>query len=149
MVVDWAIELIKKGIETDNILILASFTKPVDSFEIRPYVNAVLADLGLEKKEGDASIITKVDYHLQEILNGIGIRKNLDSLYNLCIETNHEYGLVPFYLIWNGWQSLDDSRVNYYSEGTDLISIEKELKQQAQIWIDTYVPGKEHPTTNN
>ena len=149
LVVDWAIELIRKGVETDNILMLASFSKPVDSHEIRPYVNAVLTDLGLEKKEGDDAIITKTHYHLQEILSGFAIRKHLHSLYKLSLENDHEHGLLTFYLIWYGWNDLDDSGVNYYSEGTDPNSIEQELKQQAHIWIEKYVTGKENVVTND
>ena len=30
-VIDWAIELIRNGQETENVLILASFSKPIDS----------------------------------------------------------------------------------------------------------------------
>lgn len=34
--IDWAIELLKKGIETENVLIVASFSKPVEREEIKP-----------------------------------------------------------------------------------------------------------------
>lgn len=38
--VDWAIDLMMQGIETENVLILSSFSKPVNAFEIRSYVRA-------------------------------------------------------------------------------------------------------------
>ncbi len=42
--VDWAIESLQNKIETENILILASFFKPIDKNEIQDYVSAALRD---------------------------------------------------------------------------------------------------------
>ena len=49
LTVDWAIDLLKSGIETDNIFMLASFSKPVNSDEVKPYLSAVLNDLKIDK----------------------------------------------------------------------------------------------------
>jgi len=45
--VDWAIKLIEKGIETESVLIIASFSKPVDHYEIKSYVSSALKELNI------------------------------------------------------------------------------------------------------
>ncbi len=147
--VDWAIDLIKQGKETENILMLASFSKPVDAIEIRPYVNAVLSDLDLEEKKGDDAVLCKIRYHLIEIINDNGIRKNLNLLYKLfldidCFNNDDKYGLMPFYLIYHGWDELESIGANYYFEGADLDNIEEVIKEQAQIWIDKFINKNEN-----
>jgi len=144
IVVDWAIDLIQQGTETDDILILASFSKPVDSAEIKPYLNAVLTNLGFEEKTGDETVLALIRHHLLEILNESDIRKHLDSLYDLflekdCFHNDNRFGLRPFYLLYHGWIELEDIGVNDYFEGANLNSIENVLKEQAQIWIDKYI----------
>lgn len=141
--VDWAIDLIRQGKETENVLMLASFSQPIDRFEISPYVTNVLNDLGLEELDYKSAVIAETHYHLNEILSGHEIRKNLQSLYQLCVDNDYESGLMTFYLIYHGWDELEEMGVNYYFDGADLNNIEDELKKEARKWIDKYVHGKE------
>ena len=141
--VDWAIDLIRQGKETDNVLMLASFSEPIDRFEISPYVSNVLNDFGLEELDHKSAVIAKTHYHLNEILNDREIRKNLQSLYQLCVDNDYESGLLNFYLIYHGWDELEEIGANYYFEGADLDNIEEVLKNEARKWIDKYVYGKE------
>lgn len=142
--VDWAIDLIRQGKETENVLMLASFSEPIDRFEIRPYVTNVLNDFGLEELDYKSAVIAETHYHLNEILNDRQIRKNLQSLYQLCVDNDYESGLMNFYLIYHGWDELEEIGVNYYFEGADLDSIEEVLKKEARKWIDKYVHGIEN-----
>jgi hypothetical protein len=141
--IDWAIDLIEQGKETENILILASFSKPVDAIEIRPYVNSVLLDLGLDERKGDDAVNSKIQFHLIEIINENQIRKNLNLLYKLfldkdCFSNDDKYGLMPFYLLYHGWDELESIGVNYYFEGADLNNIEEVIQEQATNWIDKF-----------
>lgn len=156
LTIDWAINLIESGIETDNILMLASFSKPVDSNEIKPYISSVLADLNIEEKEGHAAILELIYYYLTEILSDRSIRGYLSHLYKLfiqkdCFNNDQKYGLMPFYLLYHGWSELEDIGENYYFEGADLNNIEQVIKEQAQLWIDKFINGIEieeiQPTT--
>lgn len=144
LTIDWAINLIENGIETDNILMLASFSKPVDSVEIKPYVSSVLADLDLEEKEGDAAVLALIHFYLTEILNDKSIRGCLSTIYGFfiekdCFNNDDKFGLKPFYLLYHGWCELEDIGANYYFEGADLNNIEEVTKEQAQIWIDKFI----------
>ncbi len=137
--VDWAIDLIREGKETENILMLASFTKPVDSREIRNYVSAVLTDLNLEEKQVDAAMLGKIHFELVEILNSCSARKNLESLYKSCLEHDHKYGLSTFYMLYYAWLDLDEFGYQLYYEGATLENIESILKKEAQNWIEEFI----------
>lgn len=141
-VIVWAIELLKKGIETENVLILASFSKPVEREEIKPYITAALKELNLKEKYGDYSLVANAHYYLDQILNDYEIRHNLTKLYNLCLNSGMNQSLMPFYLLYHGWDELEQIGENYYFEGADLDNIEEVIKEQAKEWIEVYVNGK-------
>ncbi|MCF8298412.1 MAG: hypothetical protein K9J13_12770 [Saprospiraceae bacterium] len=142
LAVDWAINLIEQGKETENILMLASFSKPIDRFEIKPYVSAVLNDFKLEELEGNEAIIAITHYHLTEILSNNSIRKNLQSLFQLYIDNDHKPELMNFYLLYYAWNELEEYGVNYYYEGANLDNIEEVLKNEAKNWMEKYINGK-------
>jgi hypothetical protein len=144
LAVDWAIELIREGKETDNILMLASFSKPIEKCEISPYVTAVLNEFGLEELECDSIIIAQSHFLLTKILRNEAIRENLTSLSQVCINNDYDERIMDFYLIYHGWRELEDIGANYYYNGANLNNIESILKLEAEIWIDKYIYGKEN-----
>ncbi len=147
--IDWAMEFIKRGTETENLLIVASFSKPVDSYEIKPYISGAIRDLNLEEKYGAYSIIANIHYHLELILEDYETRLNLRELYKLCVNTNYEFGLTTFYLLHHAWLDLEEDRYNYYYKGVTLDNIDRILKKQAKNWIDRYVLGIENEMVEN
>ena len=143
--VDWAIELIREGKETDNVLMLASFSEPIERYEISPYISAVLNDFGLEELECDDALIAQTHFLLTKILRNEAIRENLQSLCQVCINNDYDKRIMDFYLLYHGWWELEDIGANYYYDGADLNNIEFILKLEAKIWIDKYIHGKENP----
>lgn len=141
--VDWAIDLILQGNETDNVLMLASFSKPIDRLEIRTYVTNVLNDFGLEELDYKSAVSAGTHYHLMEILNDREIRKNLQSLYQLCTDNDYKPELMNFYLLYHGWNELEEIGVNYYFMGADIHNIEEVLKMEARKWINKFIHEKE------
>ena len=149
LTVDWAIDLLKSGIETDNILMLASFSKPVNSEEVKPYLSAVLSDFKIEEKEGDEAIFALINYYTSNIISDNSIRSNLNSLYELFLEknsslNNDQYGLMPFYLLYHSWGSLEEIGENFYYKGVDMDNIEERSQLEAKKWIDKYINGIEN-----
>lgn len=140
IVVDWAMELLDKGNESENVLILASFSKPVDSYEIKPYLSSVLREFQIEDKTGDEAVLALIKFHLNEIVNNIAIKENLYAIYDIFLEKDYlnedKYGLMPFYLLYHGWEGLLSIGINCYFEGADLDNIRDVLRQQAEIWLE-------------
>ena len=139
LAVDWAIELINKGLNTESVFMLASFSKPVESQEIKPYINPVLKELGLQEKYGEYSTIAKAHYHLDMIIHNVDVWQNLTEVYNLCNHTDHAYELTTFYRIYHAWWNFQDGIPNWYFEGATPDNIEQILMDQARIWIEKYV----------
>jgi len=144
--IDWAIHMMQKGINNENMRIIASFSMPVDREEIKPYVSGVLSDLKLEEKLGEYSIINECHYHIQQIIDEYKIRKNLSSLYELHLDNNHSEYTSPFYLLYHGWSDLETAGYNYYYDGATLNNISTIVKLEAQIFIAKHV-HKNDPKT--
>lgn len=138
IVVDWSIHLMANGIESENILILASFSKPVDPFEIRPYVTATLADLYLPEFTGIMAKLHKARYHVREIIDGHSVRHQLKQLADLCVNTEYNYGLKTFYLLYFGWIELDEIGVNFYYKEATRTNIDQILNREACIWVEKF-----------
>lgn len=146
-VIEWSIHMLQKGIETENMLILASFSKPVDREEIKPYVSGVLKDLKLEEKIGKYSIVSNCYYHVQQIIDDYDKRKNLSSLYSIHLENNYPDYTNPFYLLYHGWSDLESEGFNYYYDGANLNNIESVVKLESQKFIAKYIDKDELKTS--
>ena len=60
----------------------------------------------------------------------------------MCLRANMDDRLMPFYLLYHGWDQLEEIGVNYYFEGAELDNIKELIKEQAKIWIHEYVSAK-------
>lgn len=138
LVVNWAIALLESGKETTNLLMLASFGPPIDAFEIRPYIIAVLKDMGLEELKGDEAAIAIIGYYITEIVLDNSIRSNLEILSELYYKFDFNFGLDTFYFLHFAWQDLEAREHNYYYEGATLDNIESLLKKEAQTWLTNH-----------
>lgn len=145
-VIDWSIHMLQKGIETENMLILASFSRPVEREEIKPYVSGVLKDLKLEEKVGEYSIVSHCYYHVQQIIDEYEKRKNLSSLYSIHLENDYPEYTTPFFLLYHGWSDLETEGFNYYYDGATLKNIESVVKLESQKFISKYIDKDELKT---
>ncbi|MBL7784753.1 MAG: hypothetical protein JNM36_02510 [Chitinophagales bacterium] len=136
--VDWAVDLILQGKDSDNILMLASFSKPIDRAEIAPYLTNVLNELELEELNYESAILAITHYHLVEIMNDTAIRYHLEILYELYLDYDEPL-LTDFYLLYLAWDDLENTGINYYFREADLNNIEAVVKKEAKEWVDKYI----------
>jgi len=139
LTVDWAIEMIRQGLETENVLIIASFSKPVDKYEIKPYVSAVLKDLKLNEKIGEFSIISNAYYYIHQILDNYYVRKNLGILCRIHLHHDLPTYTQPFYLLYHAWNDLESNGSNYYYQGANLENIDSILKKEANLFVEKFI----------
>src|SRR6478735_625598 len=76
--VDWAIEMLELGHETEHLLILAGLSKPTNYFETTDYLRRALQELGLEEKTGLEGMFNYCTYYILKIANGRNVRLNLN-----------------------------------------------------------------------
>ena len=137
--VDWAIELLEKGIVTENIQNLASFSKPTDSWEIKPYVHNVLKEFDLEEFEGDLAIRNLAYYHIFCLINQKGdILSHLIKLSDFCIKSDYEESIYPFYLLKFSWEDLKDLGTSYHYDGVTYNNFNDTVIREAKIWMENF-----------
>lgn len=140
LAVDWAIHLLEIGNTDKKILMLASFSEPIDSFEIQPYVTAALASKEIKEKDGDFGILALTGYYLANLLNNNLVRQNLSIINNLYFKYDCPDELLEFYLLYNAWKDFDHNfSFSYYYDEATPENIEAIVKKQARLWIDKYI----------
>ena len=149
LAVDWAISLIEKGDETDNVFMLASFQKPVYYHEIRPYLSYVLEDLGLEEEINERTLNGYTHYYVKKILRGENIRDNLKFLKELYIDEEFhpidkiylDNGLFVFYNLYWAWVDVENGYYPHDYEEATKDNIEDLVHKESVNWVNEYIHG--------
>jgi len=138
--VDWAIEMIELGYDTDNILMLAGLSSPINYFEAIALLNKALAELGLQPKIGEEAVVSYSSYYISKIAQSIDVRSNLNSIDRLCLNLEYPSVIYNFYLLWWAWADLDYDPNAYstYWEGASIDNIEQLVVNYANDWLKTY-----------
>ncbi|WP_294733537.1 hypothetical protein [uncultured Flavobacterium sp.] len=136
--VEWAMYLLEQGNTNDDILMLASFSEPIDSFEIQPYLSRALTSMNLnQKQDKDTGLLLLATYYILDILDNNNIISNLQKIESLYFDTKFSNKLTPFLSLYYAWGDLDNNMDNYsYPEAT-LDNIESIVKREAKLFIDT------------
>lgn len=137
--IDWAIELMENNLVTDNISIIAGFSKPVNSWEIKDYVSRVLKEFNLEEFNNEKAFRSISFYYVWNILNDVGnIISHLEKLCSLCINNDYEDNIFPFYLLKYSWEDLRDLGFSCHYEGVTLENFNDVVKNEAEIWMKNF-----------
>lgn len=136
--IDWAIEMMELGHESPTLLMLASFNKPTNYFEVIDYVKATVKELGLEMKSGDDAILSYASYFVHQIAKEQRVRENLTELYKFCQMRDYEDLVYDFYLLYWAWDDLDyeDTEFNHYWDGARRENIKQIVIDEAKKWIE-------------
>ena len=133
----WAKTLISKCSESSNVQMLASFTLPINPFEIRPYLTSVLNEMGLQEFDGREATISAIYFHVVEIINKesiTSVREHLRSLNKLCMDNGYDSELFNFYVLNHEWEELEQMGDSFYG-GESNSSLMIELKEEAKRWM--------------
>lgn len=135
--VDWAIDLLERGEQNDHILMLASFQKPVDTVEIKPYITLALESLQINEYTEELALLGYIHFYVSRILENVGIRDQLKVLYQIYRDQAVD-SLLPFYLLYWGWCDIEEVGENNYYEGATIDNIQEKVLFEAQNWIDKH-----------
>ena len=136
--VDWAIEMIGIGYDSENILMLAGLSKPTNYFETISHLNNALAELNLQPKAGEEGIISHSSYYISLISEGIEVRENLDIVYGLCLKLDYSSIIYDFSLLRWAWDDLDydENAWPTYWEGATINNIKQLVIEAAKSWLE-------------
>lgn len=135
LAIDWAIELIRSGTETENVLILAACSASDSHYENSACVSAALRDLNLTEYDEETAMRVRIQSHVSQILNDNDIRGHLHALYRIAMETQLRDDLRPLYFLYHAWDELDEMGTDHYY-GTRKETVLADVKKEANIWMD-------------
>lgn len=77
LIEEWTIGLINLGYESDSIFMLASFSKPIEYYEIESYLKKVFSELKLVEKNKSEAEFSFLKYNINQIAISKKVRTNL------------------------------------------------------------------------
>lgn len=137
--IDWAISLLEKEVKSNNVVMLASFSKPANAWEIRPYIQAVLKEFNLEEFEGEKATKATIYYYVWSILNNYGdLISNLDHLRNFCTYLDYEDSIYPFYFLRYSWEDLEEFGLSFHYKDVTYNNFNDTVLKEAKIWMENF-----------
>ena len=99
--VDWVLNMLESGHDTEALRILSGETTPFNQFEIQALVDQALQNLGIAPISNiDDAAKMLVSVRVQETFDyNTSIEATLSELYQLYIELNHHPDIQDFYLL--------------------------------------------------
>jgi hypothetical protein len=133
--VDWAVDMLMAGFNTEHLAILAGESEPFNQFQMQELVDKVLAELQLGFKDKAQTIKNYACYLIDKSLNGeLDNFKVLDILKDICIELDYEKYLYEFYLLYFAKYDLSYSKNQYYWNGATRENIDKVVTNYFVVW---------------
>lgn len=140
--VDWAVEMLMAGFDTENLAILAGEFEPYNQFQLQDLTTKVLDELQLDYSDKDQTIKNYACYLIDKSLGGeLDNFKVLDTLKDICIELDYAKYLYDFYSLYFAKDDLSYSENQWYWDGATRENIEK-------IITDYFVNWKANCATN-
>src|ERR1043165_5095957 len=91
--IDWAMEMIEAGYESENLYMLAGITKPYNQFELQELMRKVLHDLHLEYSDKETALKNYVYFLISNSIDHPETYiKILRELKDICIDLDMDSG---------------------------------------------------------
>lgn len=135
--VDWAIEMIQAGYESDNLYILAGITRPYHQFELQRLTDKVLDDLNLDYEDKLLMIRNYIYYIISTAINEPSkYLSTLKDIKDICIALDMEQEYMDFYLLYFAKDDLNESEVQWYWDGADRTNIDRIIEEVFENYLD-------------
>jgi len=134
--VEWALEMMKAGYESDNLFILAGLNKPYNQFELQELTDKVFKDLNLDTRNKHLTIRNYVYYFISTNINDPSkYLSTLNELKDICIGLEMEKEYMDFYLLYFAKADLNESENQWYWDGGNRSNIDKIIKEKFEEYI--------------
>ena len=144
--IDWAIEMLLAGFDTEHLRILAGLLPPFNRFELNVFVDKTLQELKLDNQHEDDLTYGYVYYLILQALDKQKSFKSvLSEIRSLCIYRGHDQNLMPFYLLYYALDDLETDTVQWYWNGANRENISDIIKGELLQWKKSYeILSEEH-----
>ena len=133
--IDWAVDMLIVGYDTENLVILAGESKPYNQFELQSLTDNVFAELNIDYSNKEKIIKDYARYLIDKALKGeIDSFKVLSILKSICIELDYARYLYDFYSLYFAKDDLLNSDIQMYWEGADKNNIDLVINDYFIKW---------------
>jgi len=137
--IDWAIEMMEAGFESENLYILAGQTKPYNQFELQDLTSKVFNDLNLDYSDRDLTIKNYVYYLINTTLNDpVTYLNTLRILTDICRDQDFDDNYKDFYFLYYAKDELKDFDHQFYWDGANRENIDIIISAKFNDWIKKY-----------
>lgn len=144
--VDWALEMMEAGYQSDNLYMLAGVTKPYNQWELHELTKRVLQDLGLSYADKEAVLKNYIHYLIaNSVDHPENYYKTLRELKNICLDLHMDAAYMDFYLLYFAKDDLRVDEVQWYWDGANKENIDDIIRERFQKWMNEFEQQK--PTT--
>jgi hypothetical protein len=137
--IDWALEMMEAGYQSDNLYMLAGETKPFNQFELHELTRKVLQDLGLSYADKDA-VLKNYVYYL--IANSVDrpetYLQTLRELKDICQDLDMDAAYMDFYLLYYAKDDLTVDEVQWYWDGANRENIDQIIQERFKKWLTEF-----------
>jgi hypothetical protein len=134
--VDWAIDMVLSGFESEHLLILAGELKPYNQFYFRELTTKLFKELELDLTNQDKIINNYIIYLVEEAYKG---RKNtytvLDTITRFYYDLDCPSSLTDLALLYWAWGDLKYDEVQWYWPGADRTNINFIIQEYFKDWL--------------
>lgn len=141
--IDWALEMMEAGFESDDLYILAGIVPPYNQFELLELTSAVLQDLQLVFIDHEKVIRNYVYFLIKKAIGDP--EKQFATLHELkeiyyALDIAKEY--QDFMLLYYAKEDLNDSPDQWYWRGATRENIDDIIKTEFQKYTDAFEADK-------
>lgn len=148
--IDWAVEMLMAGFDTENLAILAGEFEPYNQFQLQHLTTKILEELHLDYSDIDRTIKNYACYLIDEALNGrLDNFKVLDILKDIYIEIDREVYLSDFYSLYFAKDDLSSSDNQWYWAGANRENIDTIItstSSSGMLYVRTTKEQRPHNT---
>ena len=133
--VNWAVDMLKEGYETEHLIILAGESKPFNQFEMQELAENVLYELQLDYSDKEQTIKNYACFLIDKFFNGeIDNLKVLTILKDICIELAYGMYLFDFYLFCFAKDEISYLGYQFYIQGVTAENIDEKIADYFLEW---------------
>ena len=133
--INWAMEMMEAGFETENLIVLAGISEPVNQFELQELTNKVLAELELDYSDQKLVIKNYVYYLITNSINKPETYlETLKELKEICLDLDLDAEYMDFYLLYFAKDDLTEQEYQHYWDNATRENIDEIIAENFAKW---------------
>jgi len=134
--VQWAIDMLEAGYDTEHLRILAGETPPYSHWHLQPLTAKVFKELGIDTSDIAGITHNYICYIISGALSG---KKSYGSVLDILHELSYEEeGLHDFYMLYYAMQDLKHDTVQWYWHGATRENIADIIRIKFEEWLQQH-----------